>query len=104
MCGLVVNNRTSIELARVGRKLHVVADERCIAPGTPRATASGAAVYAADRLTPGRALAQSQVTETTDEIVATTKSKIARYSRRLHDAGAEQDVTTGDVMAAAGDD
>ncbi|AEM57280.1 hypothetical protein HISP_08550 [Haloarcula hispanica N601] len=50
-------------------------------------TVAGAAVYAADRLTPEKALTQADVVAAVSETVPTSKSKIARYSQAVYEAG-----------------
>lgn len=47
---------TGIELVRVADLLMELADTELVGPGTRRMTVAGAAVYAADRLTDGKAL------------------------------------------------
>jgi transcription initiation factor TFIIB len=51
-----IDGETGIELVRFGERLLDVADTVPIGPGTARMTVAGAAVYAADRLTPGKAV------------------------------------------------
>ncbi|EMA12534.1 hypothetical protein C435_17767 [Haloarcula marismortui ATCC 33799] len=89
---------TGIELVRVGERLLDVADIVPIGPGTARMTVAGAAVYAADRLTAGKALAQADVVEAVRETVPTSKAKIARYSRAVYDAS-ETHLTPTDPVA-----
>ena len=78
--------QTVLEFARVGRYLLRVADLEPVGPGTSRVAMAGAAVYAADRLTDGKAVTQVEVAETASRVCPTSKSVIARYSRELHDA------------------
>ena len=77
---------TGIELVRVGDRLMRIADTEPVGPGTPRMTVAGAAVYAADRLTDGKALTQAEVAAAVEATLPTTKGRIARYSRELYDA------------------
>lgn len=95
---------TGLELVRVGERLLDVADTVPIGPGTARMTVAGAAVYAADRLTPGKALTQADVVEAVSETVPTSKHKIARYSQAVYEAG-ETQLTPTDPVAklVAGD-
>ncbi|GAA5434204.1 hypothetical protein Hjap01_03694 [Haloarcula japonica] len=51
-----IDVETGIELVSVGERLPDVADTVPIGPGTARMTVAGAAVCAADRLTPGKVL------------------------------------------------
>ena len=75
-----------LELRRVGEFLLGVADEACIGPGTPRVTMAAAAVYAADRLTEGKAVTQQDVADAASSVVPTSKPVIAGYSREVYDA------------------
>ncbi len=91
-----------LELRRVGEFLLGVADEACIGPGTSRVTVAAAAVYAADRLTEGKAVTQQAVADAATTVVPTSKPVIVRYSREVHDAYTAQygtrdveDVMTG---------
>ena len=75
-----------LELRRVGEFLLDVADEACIGPGTARVTMAAAAVYAADRLTEGKAVTQQAVADAASTVVATSKSKVNGYSREVVNA------------------
>ncbi|WP_136603223.1 transcription initiation factor IIB family protein [Salinigranum halophilum] len=70
-----------LELRRVGEFLLDIADEACIGPGTTRVTMAAAAVYAADRLTEGKAVTQQDVADAASAVVPTSKSKVSGYSR-----------------------
>jgi hypothetical protein len=74
-----------LELRRISEFLLEFADEACIGPGTPR-VAVAAAVYAADRLTDGKAVTQAAMAVAASEIVPTSKRVIAGYSREAYDA------------------
>jgi transcription initiation factor TFIIB len=93
-----VDVATGIELVRVADRLMRVADSEPIGPGTPRMTVAGAAVYAADRLTDGKAVTQAEVAEAVETTLPTTKGRIARYSRELYDA-AERRLRPSDEVA-----
>jgi len=98
-----ISVETGIELVRVGERLLDVADTVPIGPGTARMTVAGAAVYAADRLTPGKALTQADVVAVS-ETVPTSKSKIASYSQVVYEAGETQLTPTDPVSElVAGD-
>ncbi|MDL5363886.1 transcription initiation factor IIB family protein [Halalkalicoccus sp. NIPERK01] len=75
-----------LRLRRIGAHLLEIADEAPIGPGTSRVTMAAAAVYAADRLTEGKALTQAEVVAAGTTILDTTKSRVSRYSQALHDA------------------
>jgi transcription initiation factor TFIIB len=74
------------ELRRVGEFLLDVADDACIGPGTSRVTMAAAAVYAADRLTEGKAVTQQEAADAASAVVPTSKSKVSVYSREVVDA------------------
>lgn len=93
-----IDGETGIELVRVGERLLDVADTVPLGPSTARMTVAGAAVYAADRLTPGKALTQADVVEAVSETVPTSKSKIASYSQAVYEAG-ETQLTSTDPVA-----
>jgi len=99
-----IDVETGIELVRVSERLLEVADTVPIGPGTARMTVAGAAVYAADRFTLGKALTQVDVVAAVSETVPTSKSKIASYSRAVYEAG-ETHLTPTDPVAGlvAGD-
>lgn len=59
----VVDVATSLELMRVAVRLMQIADSEPIGPGTARMTVAGAAVYAADRLTEGKAVTQAEMVD-----------------------------------------
>jgi transcription initiation factor TFIIB len=99
-----VDVATGIDLVRVAERLMDVADERAIAPGTARMSVAGAAVYAADRLTDGKAVTQADVVRAVDETVPTSKWKIANYSRELHDASERRHQPTATVAGLVADD
>jgi len=82
-----VDLETGIELVRVGEELLDVADTVPIGAGTTRMTVAGAAVYAADRLTPGKALTQADVVRAVRQTVPTSKHRIKRYSQEVYEAG-----------------
>jgi len=99
-----IDVETGIELVRVGERLLDVADTIPIGPGTARMTVAGAAVYAADRFTPGKALTQADVVAAVSETVPTSKSKIASYFRAVHEAGETHLMPTDSVAElVAGD-
>ncbi|SFT09920.1 hypothetical protein [Halostagnicola kamekurae] len=75
-----------LQLRRIGEHLLEIADEKPIGTGTSRLTIAAAAVYAADRITDGKALTQAEVAEAGTTILDTTKSRVSRYSRALYDA------------------
>jgi transcription initiation factor TFIIB len=91
-----------LKLRRVGEFLLELADAECIGPGTSRVTVAAAAVYAADRLTEGKAVTQQAVADAATTVVPTSKPVIAGYSREVYDAYTAQygtrdveDVLTG---------
>jgi transcription initiation factor TFIIB len=73
-------------LRRVGEFLLELGDEACIGPGTPRVTMAAASVYAADRLTEGKAVAQQDVADAASAVVPTSKCVVAGYSREVFEA------------------
>jgi len=89
---------TGIELVRVADRLMRIADSEPVGPGTSRMSVAGAAVYAADRLTDGKALTQTEVAAAVERTLPTTKGRIACYSRELYDA-AERRVQSMDEGA-----
>jgi transcription initiation factor TFIIB len=93
----VVDVGTGIELVRVADQLMRVADTEPVGPGTPRMAVAGAAVYAADRFTEGKALTQGEVAAAVEATLPTTKGRIARYSRELYDAAERQVQSIGEV-------
>ena len=70
-----VDVATGIELVRVADRLMRVADAEPVGPGTPRMSVAGAAVYAAGRLTDGKALTQAEVTAAVERTLPTTKGR-----------------------------
>lgn len=78
--------RTPADVARYAKALMRVADTEPVGPGTSRMTVAGAAVYAADRLTDGKAVTQGEVAGAVEETLPTTKTRVAQYSRELYDA------------------
>jgi transcription initiation factor TFIIB len=99
-----VDVATGIDLVRVAERLIDVADSEPIAPGTARMTVAGAAVYAADRLTDGKAVTQAEVVRAVGETVPTSKWKIGEYSRKLHDASERRHQPTETVRGLVADD
>lgn len=97
-----VDVAAGIDLVRVADRLMAIADSEPIGPGTPRLTVAGAAVYAADRLTDGEAVAQAEVVTAVELTVATSRSKISHYSQQLADAaqGLEREVARGRLATA----
>jgi transcription initiation factor TFIIB len=89
---------TGIELVRVADRLMRIADTEPVGPGTSRMSVAGAAVYAADRLTDGKALTQAEVAEAVEATLPTTKGRIARYSRELYDAAERRLQSMGGVV------
>ncbi|MFD1586257.1 transcription initiation factor IIB family protein [Halorientalis brevis] len=77
---------TVLAYARLGRYLMGIADAEPIGPGTTRVTVAASAVYAADRLTDGKALTQAAVVAAGSRVCPTTTTRVSRYSRALHDA------------------
>lgn len=82
----VLEVRTCLALRDLAAHLMDIADAEPIGPGTPRLTVAAAAVYAADRLTPGKQLTQQQVAEAASTVVPTSTHRISRYNRELVDA------------------
>ncbi|WP_170864964.1 transcription initiation factor IIB [Halogranum amylolyticum] len=81
----VLNVQTCLKLRRIAERLLEMADTKRVGSGTTRLTMAAAAVYAADRLTDGKALTQAQVAAAGSTVVDTTKNRIAAYSQELHD-------------------
>jgi transcription initiation factor TFIIB len=81
---------TALELVRIADGLLDLADREGIGPGTPRMTMAGVAVYAADRLTPGKTLTQAEVVAAVETVLPTSKGKIATYSQALYDVASKQ--------------
>jgi transcription initiation factor TFIIB len=81
-----VDLETCLELRRVGELLLELADEAGIGPGTPRMVVAAAAVYAADRLTAGKAATQAAVADAASAVVPTSTGVVAGYSREVSDA------------------
>jgi transcription initiation factor TFIIB len=75
-----------LTLRRIGEFLLELGDKACIGPGTSRVTVAAAAVYAADRLTEGKAVTQQSVADAASAVVPTSKPVIAGYSREVYDA------------------
>lgn len=75
-----------LKLRRVGEFLLELADADGIGPGTSRVTVAAAAVYAADRLTEGKAVTQAAIAEAASAIVPTSTGVVASYSREVYDA------------------
>ena len=94
----VVDVATGLELVRVAERLMRIADAEPIGPGTARVTVAGAAVYAADRLTAGKAVTQAEVVDAIETTVPSSKHKVSSYSRALYDAS-EHRLTPGDDVA-----
>ena len=84
-----LSNVAVVRLVRVADLLMSIADREGIGPGTTRTAVAGAAVYAADRLTEGKHLTQSQVVEAASTIVPTSIHQVRSYSVELHDQGAD---------------
>jgi transcription initiation factor TFIIB len=101
----VLDVEAAIELVRVGERLLDVADSEAIGSGTHRMAMAGAAVYAADRLTPEKHVTQAEVVEAASTIVPTSQYQIRNYSREVHDIGQARfavepdDAVTGLVQA-----
>lgn len=93
-----VDVATGIELVRVADRLMRIADTEPVGPGTSRMTVAGAAVYAADRLTEGKALTQGEVAAAVEATLPSTTNRIAGYSRDLYDA-AERGLRPSDEVA-----
>jgi transcription initiation factor TFIIB len=93
-----VDVATGIELVRVADRLMRISDTEPVGPGTSRMTVAGAAVYAADRLTDGKAVTQAEVAAAVEATLPTTKGRIARYSRELYDA-ADRRLRPSDAVA-----
>jgi transcription initiation factor TFIIB len=81
---------TALELVRIADGLLDLADSERIGSGTPRMTMAGVAVYAADRLTPGKTLTQAEVVAAVETVLPTSKGKIATYSQALYDVASKQ--------------
>lgn len=94
-----LDDETAVRLGRLARHLLGIADRAKIGPGTPRVTVAAAAVYAADRLTDGKALTYRMVVDAASRTVDTSESKLSQYSQRLHDTYVEQ--RDGDQLAVA---
>jgi transcription initiation factor TFIIB len=92
-----VDIETAIELLRVAERLMDVADVEPIGPGTTRMTVAGAAVYAADRMTEGKAVTQAEVVAAVEVTMPTSRPKISTYSQRLFNASATHLQQTDDV-------
>jgi transcription initiation factor TFIIB len=75
-----------LELRRLGEFLLELADEACIGAGTSRVTMAAAAVYAADRLSEGKAVTQQAVADAASEVVSTSKWNVSTYSCAMVDA------------------
>ena len=75
-----------LTLRRIGEFLLELGDEACIGPGTPRVTMAAASVYAADRLTEGKAVTQQDVADAASQVVPTSTCVVAGYSREVVDA------------------
>jgi transcription initiation factor TFIIB len=91
---------TGLELVRVADRLMQIADAAPIGPGTARMTVAGAAVYAADRLTDGKALTQAEVVAAIEVTIPSSTHKVASYSRQLYDAATSR-LTPGDEVATS---
>jgi transcription initiation factor TFIIB len=65
---------------------------------------AGAAVYAADRLTDGKAVTQADVVRAVEATVPTSRWKISNYSRELHDASERRHQPTAAVAGLVADD
>jgi len=76
----------AVRTYRLARHLLQLGDQEPVGPGTPRLTVAAAALYAADRLLPGKELTQPQVAEATSTVVETSTGRIGRYGRELYDA------------------
>lgn len=78
--------RALLRGARVARALLDLADREPIGPGTTRVTIGAAAVDRALRLLDAHPWTQAAVADAAASIVATSESRISRYSRALGDA------------------
>jgi transcription initiation factor TFIIB len=76
----------AIRTWRLAQHLMELGDRVPVGPGTPRLTVAAAALYAADRLLPGKHLTQAQVVEVASTVVTTSTHRLSRYSRELVDA------------------
>ena len=76
----------AVRTYRLARHLLQLGDHEPVGPGTPRLTVAAAALYAADRLLPGKELTQAQVAEAASTVVETSTGRIGRYGRELFDA------------------
>ncbi|WP_137684069.1 hypothetical protein [Haloarcula mannanilytica] len=99
-----IDVETGIELVRVGKRLLDVADTVPIGAGKTRMTVAGAAVYAADRLTSGKALTQADVVRAVSQTVPTSKHRIKHYSREVYEAGETHLRPTDAVAGLVADD
>ena len=76
----------AVRAYRLARHLLQLGDQEPVGPGTPRLTVAAAALYAADRLLPGKELTQAQVAAAASTVVETSTGRIGRYGRELFDA------------------
>jgi transcription initiation factor TFIIB len=74
----------SVQLVRLADRLLEIADREPVGPGTSRMTMAGAAVYAADRLTPGKWVTQSEVVAAVEVTLPSSQSALAVYARELY--------------------
>ena len=79
-----------LETARVARGLLGLADAEQVGPGTSRVTMAASAVDRATLLLDERPLSRQALVDAASEVVATSDSRLSRYSLELEDALAEQ--------------
>jgi transcription initiation factor TFIIB len=101
--GVELSVAQSVQLVRVADRLLELADSKLVGPGTSRMTMAGAAVYAADRLTPGKWMTQAEVVAAVEVTLPSSQSALAVYARELYALGEAQDVGAAPALEQAAD-
>jgi transcription initiation factor TFIIB len=81
-----ISGEAADELEQLATHLLALGDAVPVGTGTPRLTVAAAAVYGADRLTPGKQLTRQQVVEAVAPLVETSQNRLSQYSSKLLDA------------------
>jgi transcription initiation factor TFIIB len=101
--GVELSVAQSVQLVRVADRLLELADSEPVGPGTSRLTMAGAAVYAADRLTPGKWVTQAEVVAAVEVTLPSSQSALAVYARELYALGEAQGVGAAPALEQVAD-
>lgn len=101
--GVELSVTQSVQVVRIADRLMGIADTEPIGPGTSRLTMAGAAVYAADRLTPGKWVTQAEVVAAVEVTLPSSQSALAVYAGELYTLAETRGVETMPAVEQAAD-